>query len=348
VDRPDESPAARREVRHDDVVPLRPPPPSLLAALGITRLARVTGMDRAGVEVMAAVRPRGHVLQVTQGKGLTQAGAAWSAVGEAAELAAAEEMNRAPLRFCRGDELDGLVLDDDGLARAWLAGERLSNGAAVWVAAERVHCPPAGARWLGPSTTSWSSNGYGAHTTRAAAVEHAVLELWERHALATALPRGWTPPVVAASRVAWRTPLVSRLEARGFMVVACLLAERPVALAGVLLFDLEDPAVPLTAGYACRRTAGAALEAALLEAAQSRLTEIHGAREDVATGARHGGEVLLAAARHGAGRRLERRGAVRGWPRALAARVVVVPVAAAPLQVVKAIGVGLDESELLR
>lgn len=327
---------------------MRLPPSSLLSALGVTRLARVTGMDRAGVEVVAAIRPTGHVLQVTQGKGLTPAAAAWSAVGEAAELAAAEQGG--PLaRFCRGDELDGLVLDDEGLTRAWVQGARLSDGAPVWLAAERVFCPPAGKRWLGPSTSAWSSNGLGAHRSWAAAVEHATLELWERHALAAALPRGWTPLVVAATRVAWAHPLASRLERVGFAVVACLLAESPLPLAGVLLFDLEEPAVPLTAGYACRRTSRAALEAALLEAAQSRLTEIHGAREDVATGARHPGEALLAAARSGAGRPLlRRRAAVRGWPRSLARRVVVVPVSSSPLVVVKAIGIGLDESEVLR
>jgi ribosomal protein S12 methylthiotransferase accessory factor len=39
--------------------------------------------------------------------------------------------------------------------------------------------------------------------------------------------------------------------------------------------------VPVAAGYACRLERDAALLAALLEAAQSRATEIHGAREDV-------------------------------------------------------------------
>ena len=39
--------------------------------------------------------------------------------------------------------------------------------------------------------------------------------------------------------------------------------------------------MPLTAGYACRLDRDAALSSALLEAAQSRLTDIHGAREDV-------------------------------------------------------------------
>ena len=65
--------------------------------------------------------------------------------------------------------------------------------------------------------------------------------------------------------------------------------------------------VPLSAGYACRLDRDGALLAALLEAAQSRATEIHGAREDVLVGDRHaaaGLAELLAAAR-------PRRGATR-------------------------------------
>jgi ribosomal protein S12 methylthiotransferase accessory factor len=45
--------------------------------------------------------------------------------------------------------------------------------------------------------------------------------------------------------------------------------------------------VPVAAGYACRLSRDAAWHAALLEAAQSRATEIHGAREDVAVSDRH-------------------------------------------------------------
>lgn len=323
------------------------PTSALLSALGISRLARVTTMDRAEVEVMAAVRPRGHVLQVTQGKGVTAAEAKWSAVGEAAELFAAEEVDRSRLVFCAGNELDGLVLDDDGLRRAWVRGERLLDGAPVWLAAERVFCPPAGTVWLGPSTASWSSNGFGARSSSARATEHAVLEVWERHALARALPNGWTRTRLTRTRVAWRSLLVDRLEARGFVIAACLLASEPLPLAGVLLFDVRDPAVPLTAGYACRRTAAAALEAAVLEAVQSRVTEIHGARDDVATGVRHAGEALLAAAKDPAPP-LPRLRPVRGWPREVASRVVVVPVREEPLHVVKAVGLDLEESELLR
>src|SRR5215468_3351053 len=62
----------------------------LMTALGVTRVARVTGLDRSGVEVACAVRPGGHVLQVSNGKGLTWEEARASALSEAAELWAAE------------------------------------------------------------------------------------------------------------------------------------------------------------------------------------------------------------------------------------------------------------------
>jgi ribosomal protein S12 methylthiotransferase accessory factor len=324
------------------------PPQSLLSSLGVSRLARVTTMDRCGIEVMSAVRPTGHVLQVTQGKGMTRGEAQWSALGEAAELLSAERPDPSRLTFARGDALDGFVLDDDGLRRAWIRGERLSDGAHVWVAAERVFCPPRGTHWLGPSTASWSSNGYGAHVTQARALEHSVLEVWERHALAETIPRGWTPRVLERSLVAWAPYLVTQLEARGFTVVPCLLATVPLPLAGVLLFDRDESSVPLTAGYACRRTPEEALTAALLEAAQSRLTEIHGARDDVATGVREQGASLLAALDCLEHQAFPSTRAVKGWPREVSSRVVVVPTASTPLHVVKAIGLGLDESELLR
>jgi ribosomal protein S12 methylthiotransferase accessory factor len=51
--------------------------------------------------------------------------------------------------------------------------------------------------------------------------------------------------------------------------------------------------VPLTAGYACRAGRDEALLAALFEAAQSRLTEIHGAREDVLGADREAATPLL-------------------------------------------------------
>jgi ribosomal protein S12 methylthiotransferase accessory factor len=70
-------------------------------------------------------------------------------------------------------------------------------------------------------------------------------------------------------------------------------------IAAALLVDQEEGPVPLTAGYACALGRDEALLRALLEAAQSRLTDIHGAREDVSpadrTAARDFAQVCLSA-----------------------------------------------------
>ncbi len=269
-------------------------------AFGVTRLARLTGLDRLGIEVVGAVRPLGHVLQVSQGKGHTLEQARWSAVGEAIELSAAESPEVSALRF--GPAPDDSRWDVGTLSIAWAPGQRARDGAAAWVPAETVYCPPAGRCWLGPSVASWTSNGLGMHpTSHDAAVEHALLELLERDALARVLPSGWTERA-AFSRLRALPPNAAHFRDRGFQCFAFDLTPNghPLHVAGALLFDLESQSVPLTAGYACRRSFHAALDAAILEAAQSRLTEIHGAREDVLTGEREAGLSLL--------QKLERRG----------------------------------------
>ena len=106
---------------------------------------------------------------------------------------------------------------------------------------------------------------------------------------------------VLAPRVAKRLP---QLAAQGFEIAFLLPTqgrdglERVLPLAAVLLFDSEEGPHPLTAGYACRPSVEEALEAALFEAAQSRLTDIHGAREDIEAVDRGGAHWLREASRH--------------------------------------------------
>ncbi len=52
-------------------------------------------------------------------------------------------------------------------------------------------------------------------------------------------------------------------------------------LAGALVFDVQRDVIPLTAGYAAGVTREQARLGALLEAVQSRVTDTHGAREDI-------------------------------------------------------------------
>jgi ribosomal protein S12 methylthiotransferase accessory factor len=118
-------------------------------------------------------------------------------------------------------------------------------------------------------------------------------------------------------------------------------------VAGALLVDLEDGPVPLTAGYCCALTAERAVEGAILEAAQSRLTDVHGAREDVTAP----DSDAVAALRSACARARPSR-ALDNMPRQTSVRVPVERVAVVdlcrePLHVVKVYAPGLRLSELL-
>ncbi len=260
------------------------------------------------MEVAAAIRPAGHVLQVSNGKGASFDTAARGAVMEAAELWGAERPVVAAFAAARdlGDRAilpaaihRGALAGGEAARIAWTAGRELENDAPVLVPSYAVFCPPPGSALLGPPLVRWTSNGMAAHPDPDAALLHALLEVIERDQLARALPHGFTLREVrrrlvahaSLSRGAPRTAArVRDLEARGFRVHLLDLAPRlgsdhaldlALPCAAAILVDRAGSPVPLTAGYACRLDADAAFLAALLEAAQSRLTEIHGAREDV-------------------------------------------------------------------
>lgn len=275
----------------------------LAARIGVTRVARVTGLDRSGVEVACAVRPLGHVLQVCNGKGISFAQARRSALGEAAELWAAERL--VPEELVYGTpagmrERHGARAMWDGGRRpgpwgdrvfaAFREGRNLFDGTPVFVPAALLHCPPPGSPPIGPLVWRWTSNGMGAHPDRRQALRHALLEAVERDQLARALPQGWTAAAMARRAIDPATlserlrRWTRRLETAGFAPFLFDLTPESalgVPVAGALLLDRERGPVPITAGYACRLDGDEALLAALLEAAQSRLTDIHGARDDV-------------------------------------------------------------------
>lgn len=342
----------------------------------MTRVARVSGLDRAGVEVACAVRPGGHVLQIANGKGESWAQARASALSEAAELWAAErppaelvwgslrELTKAGRRLTNpAGALVAPRLASPATRLAWVGGRELSaGGAELLVPAQAVYCPPQGSAPLGPALYRWSTNGMGAHPRPELALRHALLEALERDQLARALPHGWTPRAIATRKLdvsgiaLWQKLREARLEAHVFDLSGAL----PVA--GAVLVDLDQGPVPLTAGYACGLTPEEAVRGALLEAAQSRLTDVHGAREDVAPRPDHetrGMAEACAKARavRTLGEMAVRRPARAGRPARMAdlvevvlslfPRAAVVELARAPLHVVKLVAPGLRVSELL-
>lgn len=265
---------------------------------GITRVARVTGLDWAGVEVACAVRPTGHILQVSQGKGATYEEAARSATFEAFELWASEHPDPSTFTWASAAELRqhatvwspvelqalaNSALWSEALVLPWVEARRLSRRGSVWVPAQLAYCPSPSVADVGVLASVWTSNGLGAHLRRDGALRHAICELAEREALSRVLPSGWTAPALRRRRVS-PTSTASAIASNGFEV-ACF-DVTPAGpwgwpVAAVLLRDTRRGHHALTSGYACRSSLDAGVDAALFEAAQSRLTDIHGARDDI-------------------------------------------------------------------
>jgi ribosomal protein S12 methylthiotransferase accessory factor len=325
----------------------------LARQIGVSRVARVTGLDRGGVEVACAIRPGGHVLQVSNGKGLDAQSARAGALLEAAELWAAENPDPSRLVVASFSELEAQgiaawpfaeeLLGDapfsPALRIAWIEARVLAapptdrlhsnhwhtnhlrgRDRTVLVPAALVHCVSANGPWLGPAVHRWTSNGMGAHPDGELALRHALLEAAERDGLSRALPHGFrqrdlqrrkldpSSLVHVAPRVA---ALIAQLGVSG--LTAHLFDLRPertgarwmgLMLAGALLIDDDAGPIPLAAGYACASTLDGALSGALLEAAQSRLTDVHGAREDIDAADRDASRALAQAANRASPRTL--------------------------------------------
>lgn len=275
----------------------------LLPAMGITRVADVTGLDVIGVPVVMVVRPNARSISVSQGKGLTLTAARASGLMEAIEHWHAERIqlplkigSAADLRLRhRLVDLGGLprltVRDfHDGVRLFWIAGMDLVAGAPTWVPFEIVHTDYS--LPLVPTTGAFvmSSNGLASGNHPLEAVSHALCELIERDA-ATLFRLSGT-----AERQERRVDLASiddpdcravldrvdGAEVRAF--VWEITSDIGVPAFSCTLVDREpNPHRPLApmSGFGCHPSRAVALLRALTEAAQSRLTVITGARDDV-------------------------------------------------------------------
>ena len=177
----------------DTVASLRPFFPSL----GITRLARVTGLDRIGIPVYQAVRPNAKTLAVTQGKGIDNDSARASAVMEAAEQAIAEQPS-APCRTASIDELSmwgevfvelkrflapGRRAPPADLPMQWLWGFDLLGGRVTWAPRDVVRLDFTERRPT--SHPFWqSSDGLASGNILLEAILHGLCERIERDASA--------------------------------------------------------------------------------------------------------------------------------------------------------------------
>lgn len=274
----------------------------LMAAMGITRVAVVTGLDRLGVPVVTVCRPNGRSLSVAQGKGLTVDAAKASGLMESIEGWHAEHV-RLPVvdaawrDLAGAPALDPLALPiplgsrwQPGRAVPWVEGRDLAGGGPVFVPLElvtldcRVPLPP------GFGCFQISTNGLASGNAPAEAVLHALCELIERDAVT--LWRQRDPFRKAASRLDPATVdepdaafLIERLTAAG-MALAVWDATSDLAVPAFLCHIMEaDLAAHDGQGWAtgagCHPEPGIALVRAITEAAQARLTHIVGTRDDI-------------------------------------------------------------------
>ena len=275
----------------------------LLARSGVTRLARITGLDAIGIPVWNAMRPNARSLVVHQGKGITDLDAKVSAAMEALERAVAEEpplpTRRASIRALRADGLrveplpDLLAAGSEEIAADtvmdWVAARDLVHGTPVWVPRAAVTLDR-----TRPSRYWQSSDGLASGNTAAEAIFHGLLERIERDAkclwqLAGPAQRARTcvdvrsyadDPVVGElldriEHAGFRIQLFDVTSDVGVPVFMALLA--PAGLRGRAFAKYID----LTHGSGAHPHPVRALIRALTEAVQSRLTLISGTRDDV-------------------------------------------------------------------
>jgi YcaO-like protein with predicted kinase domain len=274
----------------------------LLPAYGITRLARLTDLDRLGIPVWNAVAPNARSIVINQGKGVTDIDAQVSAAMEALERAVAGNppidkrvtswtaLIDAGGRAERLHSLTGIGQDDihpDELIE-WVAGVDLMRGGTTYVpfAAIRLDRTKDERFWQ-------SSDGLASGNTLDEATLHGLLERIERDAYALWQVQsrlGRDASCIAAASFA--DPVVADLESR-------------IAAAGLklALFDMtSDIGIPcysallgpsdirtmrqprypdVTHGSGAHPNPVRAAIRAITEAAQSRLTFISGARDDI-------------------------------------------------------------------
>ncbi len=294
----------------------------LLHAVGVTRVADITGMDRIGIPAYSAVLPDSKdVLSVYNGKGVRKIDAQVGAVMEAIERYSALGLEQALERGSYAElsrhrrvlHPRAVVLGmhpeyDDSKELAWVTGTDLMDPGEVLVPAQAVQILFDDA--LGhPCYTFSTTNGLASGNTLEEAVCHALCELVERDAWTLAkllvqyLPRaraklaGDGATAVVAEDDVERYPCIDPSDAGP--TVGRLLRRFERAGLSVLLRDVtSDLGIPVVLatladelsgpepmahfGLGAHPDADVALVRALTEVAQSRATDIQAVREDLA------------------------------------------------------------------
>lgn len=273
---------------------------SLARDLGISRVTDITRLDCVGVPVFASIRPNAQPgsLCVNAGKGITFEEARVGAYMEAIEYAFAEyncaalEVSFVPPREVHdGHSRPGSILDfcprmnaeidlDDPIA--CVEATDICRGGKTLVPAELVFLPfplhLPGQRYFG-----FNSNGLCSGNSVLEATVHGLAELIERDVCSFQAIKDDSQLVSNRSLPRVIRNIEGNLKSAGMILYVRHLAnifQIPYFMAVVAERESPDP-IYVSVGYGCHPIKGIAVTRAVCEALQSRLSFIHGGRDDL-------------------------------------------------------------------
>lgn len=254
--------------------------------VGITRVADITGMDRIGIPVYAAIRPDSKSLAVDSGKGTTRAQAKCSAVMEAIERWA-QDANPIKAQAPHGTVawrfpmVKGAVLSKDFGHHKWHQAFYYASQEGVYVPYYQVYNYE---KRLPLYEMCWQNgtNGLAAGNNRNEAILQGLYEIIERDAVTQWVSKG-------AGRMINNETIdddeVRRLNGMcldaGVLPCICdCMADTGIPTYICILIDKRAD-IGTYKGYGCNLDSGIAVRRAICEAAQSRAVFLSGARDDM-------------------------------------------------------------------
>ncbi|OJJ18111.1 hypothetical protein BKI52_29910 [marine bacterium AO1-C] len=265
--------------------------------LGITRVTNTTRLDRIGIPVYASIRPDAMPgsLCVNAGKGLTEQEAQVGAYMEAIEMAMAEP-NRANLPIIKAKASE--ILDGQARANAILdlcpkrnskidleatldcvEAFEINQGTLLKIPAELAFIPyPNKSPWFTSNT-----NGLSSGNSLTEATIHGTLEVIERDISSFHSIRDASQLVIPASYPEKIAAIAHKVAQAGLELVVRYAQNEfamPYFMAAVVDHELANP-VFIHGGYGCHPLKEIAMMRAVTEAIQSRLSFIHGGRDDL-------------------------------------------------------------------
>lgn len=271
-----------------------------MSAMGITRIADVTGLDTIDIPVVMVCRPNSRSVSVSQGKGCTLAAARASGLMESVEGFHAEQVSL-PLRVaCIRDMNQSVpVVAPDLLPTVedspfhphypvtWIESEDLASGQPLWLPYEMVHTNYTYPRPTGSGCFPASSNGLASGNSIAEATVHGICEVIERDAISlwrqfgsNAIDRTSIDPDTIDNALCIET--LNKLETAGQdSFIWDITSDTGIPAYFSVIMDRDSHARHIGVGSGSHLSREVALLRALHEAVQVRTTYIVGARDDI-------------------------------------------------------------------